>query len=353
MASQSPPARLSHSISLAHSVSLAVFRAHIENGLSVAIGVGLTGLAAAGLGFEAAVVAGTGALCVSISDRNDPLHQKLWIMGLAFGWACFFTALSAFAAFSLPAFIAATAFTGLWIGLVSAYGRWALSLVMTCLLAFVLAMGQRFATLSDAADFLMLFVCGALVYTTYAIIVAWLLDDRGRRLLLAEAMHAFSDYLRAKAALYNPDTQGPAAFRAMIDAHAILADRLQMARDSLFARRSHRLQLKRIDTLAAVLNAFETVLSSDADIEYLRRVPHRDLMWRLNRFVHAMADDVNRLTLALRSRHANTRAHVHESEADALLTAVDEALAAAPADRTIQALLASAHKLVLADRYIA
>ena len=70
-----------------------------------------------------------------------------------------------------------------------------------------------------------------------------------------------------------PDTNGPAAFRALIDAHAALADRLQVARDNLFARRSHRMQLKRIDTLIALLDAFETVLSSDADIEILRASP--------------------------------------------------------------------------------
>ncbi|MCP5410834.1 MAG: FUSC family protein [Alphaproteobacteria bacterium] len=349
----SPAPTLTRSVSLSRSLGLAVFRAHIENGLSVAIGVGLTGLAAGTLGFSAAISAGMGALCVSISDRNDPLSQKLWIMGMAFTCACVFTALSAFSTFSLPAFIAVTAFTGLWTGLISAYGRWVLSLAMTCVLAFVLTMGEHFTTVSAAADHLLLFVCGALIYTTYAVTVAWVFDDRGRRLLLAEAMRAFSGYLRAKAALYNPDAEGPGAFRALIDAHATLVDRMQAARDSLFARRSHRLQLKRIDTLVALLDAFETVLSSDADIEYLRRAPHRDLMWRLNRFVHDMADDVDGLTLALRSRRAHTSPRVHETEAADLLAAVDAALAAAPGDRTVQALLASANKLVLADRYVA
>jgi len=339
--------------SLSRSLGLAVFRAHLENGLSVAVGVGLTGLAAAGLGFEAAVAAGTGALCVSISDRNDPLSQKLWSVGMAFACSCVFTALSAFATFNLYAFIAATAFTGLWTGLISAYGRWVLSLAMSCVLAFVLAMGQHFATVAAAVDHLLLFVCGALIYTTYAVATAWAFDDRIRRLLLAEAMRAFVGYLRAKAALYNPDTEGRAAFRALIDTHATLVERLQAARDSLFARRSHRLQLKRIDTLVALLDAFETVLSSDADIEYLRRAPHRDLMWRLNRFVHLMADEVESLTLALRSRHADTTPRVHEAEAGELVSAVDNALRAAPGDRTVQALLASANKLVLADRYVA
>jgi len=340
--------------STTRSISLAVFRAHLENGVSVGIGVGLTGLAVgAGLGFTAGVAAATGAVCVSISDRNDPLRKKAWIMGFAFLSTAFFTALSAFSIFSHTAFAFAVAFTGLWCGLISAYGKWVLSLAMTCVLSFVFAMGEHLPSLSAAADHLILVICGALAYTTYAVLVAWLFDDRSRRLLLAEAMRAFADYLRAKAALANPDAEGPAAFRALIDAHATLADRMQAARDSLFARRASRLQLKRIDTLIALLDAFEMVLSSDADIEALRRSPHRDLMWRLHQFSHLMADEVENLTLALRSRHARPPARRHGDEALALTEAVAAARAAAPADPALYAFFATANKLVLADTHIA
>ena len=339
---------------LPRSVSLAVFRAHIENGLSVGIGVGLTGLAVGfTMGLPAAIAAATGAICVSISDRTDPLRQKIWIMSFAFLSACFFTALSSFSRFSPPVFIAAVAFTGLWCGLISAYGKWVMSLAMTCVLAFVFAMGEYFPTVSDAADHLMLFICGALTYTTYAVMVAWLFDDRGRRLLLAEAMRAFADYLRAKAALYNPDTEGTAAFRALIDAHAALADRLQTARDSLFSRRWYRMQLKRIDTLIALLDAFETVLSSDADFETLRNAPQRDLLWRLNGFVHQMADEIEHLTLALRFRHGHAAPLRHAEESRQLLEMVSTAQDAAPNDPVIHAFAATANKLVLADTYVA
>ena len=339
---------------LPRSVSLSVFRAHIENGLSVGIGVGLTGLAVGfTMGLPAAIAAATGAICVSISDRTDPLRQKIWIMSFAFLSACFFTALSSFSRFSPPVFIAAVAFTGLWCGLISAYGKWVMSLAMTCVLAFVFAMGEYFPTVSDAADHLMLFICGALTYTTYAVMVAWLFDDRGRRLLLAEAMRAFADYLRAKAALYNPDTEGTAAFRALIDAHAALADRLQTARDSLFARRWYRMQLKRIDTLIALLDAFDTVLSSDADFETLRNAPQRDLLWRLNGFVHQMADEIEHLTLALRFRHGHAAPLRHAEESRQLLEMVSTAQDAAPNDPVIHAFAATANKLVLADTYVA
>src|ERR1700755_84408 len=101
------------------SVSLAVFRAHIENGLSVAIGVGLTGLAVGwALGFTAAVAAASGAVCVSLSDRTDPLRLKGWIMAYAFLATVAFTALASFAHFSSSAFVIATALTGLSAGLI-------------------------------------------------------------------------------------------------------------------------------------------------------------------------------------------------------------------------------------------
>ncbi len=341
-------ATLPRSLSL-HYVSLAIFRAHIENGINVAIGVGLTGVVTgSALGFAAGIAAASGAVCVSISDRTDPLRQKIWIMGLAFLSTVFFTALSDFSRFSTPAFISATAFVGIWTGLISAYGKWVLSLAMTCVLAFVFAMGQPFEGPSQAADHLVLTVCGAMFYTVYAVLMAWLFDDRSRRLLLAEAMHAFAAYLRAKAALYNPDAEG--GFHALIDAHAVLADRLQAARDSLFARRIHRMQKKRIDTLAALLDAFETVLSSDADLEALRRAPQRELMWQLNEFVSRMAEEVERLTLALRSRHGHVTPSHQAEETLRLREAV--ARQAALGDPLAHAFTATANKLVLAQSYI-
>ena len=105
-------------------LSLAVFRVHIENGLSVALGVGLSGVIAGSVfGFDAAIAAASGALCVSISDQPEPLSQKPWVLGFALLSAFFFTALSSIARFWEPAFIAAVAFTGLWTGLISVYGK--------------------------------------------------------------------------------------------------------------------------------------------------------------------------------------------------------------------------------------
>jgi uncharacterized membrane protein YccC len=340
-------------------VSLAVFRVHIENGLAVAAGVGLTGLAVGlPLGLQAGMAAMAGSICVSITDQPDPLRQKPWLIGFALLSACFFTALSSAAQFDDIAFLAATAFTGLWTGLISAYGKRAINVATTSILAFVFAMAERFADAGAALDHFILFACGAIFYATYALVCAALFDDRARRLLLAEAMRAFVAYLRAKAALYNPDSEGPAAFRAMIEAHANLADRLQAARDALYARKNHALQLKRIDALIALLDLFETVLSADADIELMRHAHNtgltaRDMLWRFHSCIHLIADEVERLTLALRDRRADTSPRRHEAELAALVEMVRELRRAAPDDETLYAFSATALKLQLADSYAA
>jgi uncharacterized membrane protein YccC len=334
--------------------SLAVFRVHLENGVAVAIGVGLTGLAAGWpLGLEAALAAASGAVCVSVSDQPDPLRQKPWLIGFGLASAIFFTALSSAAQFAHGTLLAAAGFTGLWTGLISAYGKRAINIAMTSVLAFVFAMAQQFQTAGAALDHFVLFACGAILYATYAMVLAYLFDDRARRLLLAEACRAFVAYLRAKAALYNPDSEGPAAFRALIESHATLADRLQAARDSLFARKGSALQRKRIDVLIALLDLFETMLSADADIELLRHAKARDLLWRFNQCIHLIADEVEDLTLALRQRRPRATARRHETEVAALVDAVNAARAADPSDETLYAFTATAAKLALAEQYAA
>ena len=335
-------------------VSLAVFRVHIENGLSVAAGIGLIGLLVGWAGgFDAAIAAAIGALAVSISDQPDPLHHKPWVLGLALALTFLFTALASFGQFHPLGFIAATAFTGLFAGLLSAYGRRALSLSMTAALAFVFAMGQHFPGPAEAVMHLSFTLIGASLYAAFAGFYAWALDDRLRRLLLAEAMRAFAQYLRAKAALYNPDAVGPGPFRAVIDAYAALADRLQAARDTLFSRRSKPLQLKRIDALIALLDTFETVMASDADFVLLRRSQRRDLKWRLDGLVLAMADRVEDLALTLRARRAHVAAHAPDARWQVLAEAIAQSNArASEGEATDHAFAVSCSKLALADGYI-
>ena len=267
-----------------------------------------------------------------------------------------FAALTSFAQiwFAPYALAAVVGFTGLSTGLLSAYGKRALTLSMTGVLTLVYAMGRHFETAGDAFFYLDVFAAGALIYALYAGAFAVAFDDRARRLLLAEAMRGFATYLRAKAALYNPDMEGPSAFRALIDAHAALIERLQSARDAIFSRRAHALQKKRIDTLIALLDAFETMLSGDADFELLRRSRRRALKWRINAFILTAADEIENLTLALRQRRAEVSSSVRDGDEAALIAAVEESNREAPESEAVDhAYYVTANKLVMASAHIA
>ena len=339
-------------------LGLALFRLHLENGLSVAFGVGLIGVCA-GLtlgGLSPAVAAATGALCVSISDQPDPLRHKPRVLGLALLFSCLLTALAAFAGLSMPVFLAATIFAGVWTGLVSSFGKRSLSLAMSGMLAFVFAMAARFGAVPEIWTHLLLFFIGALAYGLYALAVAYIFDDRVRRLLLAEAMRAFVAYLRAKGALYESERERDTAFRALIDAHAALVERLQDARNALYARRQSPRQLRRIDTLIALLDAFEVILSSDADLETLQGSDHHHLMRRLGALTAALADDVEELTIALRAPSAHTQKRDQAALLAAIAVEVERLDAAARSDREAQIVAAfrsTADKLSHADLHVA
>ncbi len=214
-----------------------LYRPHIENGFAVAAGVSLAGLVAGiPLGLAAGIAAATGALCVSIADQPDPLNDKPQVLAAAMIMACVSTAATLLARGAVWGEFAVTAAVGVWAGLISAYGKRAVGLGVVTVLAFVLALAADVE--SRAATFvrLELFTAGAAVYAAYALSFAWIFDQRVRRLLLAEALRSFAGYLRAKAALFEAERGRPEAFAAMIEAHAAAVERMQIARDAIYAR---------------------------------------------------------------------------------------------------------------------
>ncbi|MEJ1969532.1 MAG: FUSC family membrane protein [Rhizomicrobium sp.] len=292
-----------------------LYRPHIENGFSVAAGVALAGVAAGlPLGLAAGIAAATGALCVSIADQPDPINDKPRMLAAALVMAVIATTLSLLAKGVVWAEFAVTAAVGLWAGLISAYGKRAVGLGVVTVLAFVLALGTDFGTRAEAAGHLVLFAGGGVFYALYAQSFARIFDARVRRLLMAEALRSFAVYLRAKAELLDPERDNAGAFAAMIEAHAAAVERMQAARDAVYARTATDWQQRQARALVALLDAFETILSSDADIEILQKSKHRHLMRRLRALTLALADDVARLALAPAAVIA-IEPHVNERDA--------------------------------------
>lgn len=341
---------------LSHTLRRAVFRPHIENGISVACGVAVSGIAVGSwLGLVPGIAAATGALCVSVADQPDPLNEKPRALIGALVLAVAVTLLALAAKPSPWTLAAATALVGLWAGLISAYGKRGLTLGVVTVLAFVLAMGSE--TVGWAAIFLHLglFAAGAVFYAGFALASAWLFDRRVRRLLLSEAMHAFTAFLRAKARLFDPDADASAAFAALIESHAATVERMQIARDAIYARDGTPWQRRQVRALIALLDGFETILSSDADIETLRDSRHRHLLRRLRAFALALADDIVVLAAAL--DEGGVAVGAHGDARDAIAAEISRLAKAAQGNddelKAIVAFRATADKLAQAAERIA
>ncbi|HEX6959370.1 MAG TPA: FUSC family membrane protein [Ferrovibrio sp.] len=251
------------------------------SGVTAAIGVLivalLAGLAAGQIAAAAAMV---GAMCVSIVDIPDPPEHKppgFITASLGGGLITVAVGLSGSNPWLLVPIIAATSFGA---AMVTVYGRTTLPLCMAMILALVLALGAQVHAAStmpalkpaDAAlRQAMLFTFGGIGYAVYGILTARILEMRYKRLALIDALQAFAAYIRCKAGLYDPAAEIDLTYGALIERQVTLMERVQTARNLLFRQLRDAQHEKMAAALVLLIDAFESVLSSQGDFVLLRR----------------------------------------------------------------------------------
>ncbi|MGN6514912.1 MAG: FUSC family membrane protein [Rhizomicrobium sp.] len=285
---------------LSRRLGLALFRLHIENGLAVAFGMLVVGAGFyLALGLSVTVLAYIGALCASIVDQPSRFSIKPPIFAgtvIATSLISFLAALTGGRALPLGLLVAALSFAA---ALTSAYGRRALGVGIAGILALVIGITGEKETLENALSNTAIFAGGALAYAAVALVMAVLLDDRNRRIVLGEALRAFAGYLRTKAAAFDPSETPKLALRALIEAHGVLTESLQVARDMVYAGHMSPKRRQYADALTALVDCFEQILSSDADLEILRRSRHRHLLHRIRGLIEDFSADIETLIIAL------------------------------------------------------
>ncbi|MDI4641069.1 FUSC family protein [Rhodoblastus acidophilus] len=325
------------------------FGYHIVNGVAVAIGVLIVGLASSGLfGFESGMAAALGALCVSIADTSTPFSAKLRILPLA--WICA----------SVPAFAAAFAggshlaegvvviVSGFIAGLLIAWGRWALPLSVLSLLSLVLALGAPAVTLAARLNYAEMATFGGALYIPLALALTKLTDASGRRITLAEVLREFASFLRRVSGFYRKDADEGEVCLRVVEQQVSFADHLQTAR-SLIASAAGRPEATRlIAALAAVLDAFDGVVSMLADHAPLRlahgssngapdgaSASADDPAAQIERLLREMAGDLDALALDLVVGGGQLSFPNREPELDAFSAAIAAMEAGQGADPTV------------------
>ena len=247
------------------------------------------------IGRPGAALATTGALCVSIVDQPAPFGTKARMFLLDILAATAVTFIAALAGGSPWLLFPLIAVTSAATALVSVYGRRALGIGVTAVLSLLFGMATPPADLRLQIVHVAIFAIGGLAYAAIALVITWATDDRTRKLHLGEAMLAFSRYVAAKARLYDTHAKPRDTLRALVEAHADLVEKLQAARDMIFSGHRTERRTRWTAALIALLDSFDTMLSSDADIETLQHSEHRHLIRRLHTLTADLAQDVRML----------------------------------------------------------
>ncbi len=289
------------------------FGQHIPNGIAVGAGVGLISVTLGSFfGFAEGMVAGTGAICVSLGDLPNPLSSKLKILPICLILAC---ASSFSIALSLGhpllqgvIVVAVSAGAGMLVG----YGRWALPVSVMTMLALVFTLGTPMTSLDEALHHQALFAAGGFGYMLIAFAVTRATERSNRRIAVAECLREFALYLRAIAKFYDERSELGAVYRQVVEQQAALADHLQAARQQVFTGSRNNSAKSLTAAIILQVDALDTVVSAHADLGPLRRGETGGLLPALvAALVSELASDMERLsdellryrkTLTLRDR---------------------------------------------------
>ena len=274
------------------------FGQHIPSGLTVGAGVGLvSALIGHFLGFTEGMVAGTGAICVSLGDLPNPLASKLKILPVCLLLSCasaFLTALSIGHPL-LQGLIVMSVSAGA--GMLVGYGRWALPVSVATMLALVFTLGTPMTGLADAMQHQLLFAAGGAGYMLFAFAVTRATERSNRRIAVAETLREFAKYLRAIAKFYDERSDLGQVYREVVEQQAALADHLQAARQQVFLGSRNESSKRLAAAIVLQVDALDTVVSAHADLAPLRRGEIGTVLPALvGALISELADDMERLS---------------------------------------------------------
>ena len=272
---QLPPLSLEAIPSLRHALWVRTLLGHrLLNGLSVGVGLGLLTVSVFLLaGPLVAASASVGMLVVSIGDQVSPARGKLRQIAPVL-WLAAPLTLGVQMAHLAPAYenalVGVLVCVGGFIGMLgTAWGARGAPLGFALLLAIVFAM----ATLPPddwraALVHIGWFQLGALLYAAWAVASAKLLNLRFRTQALADAINELAAMLRQQGArLAATGVQRENPLVGLLGEQALLADKLQTARDLVLDLPATKPELRLTGMLVAAIRLREQALACELELE--------------------------------------------------------------------------------------
>lgn len=282
-----------------------LFTHTLYSGVGCASGVmliALGGYLLGGHGLAAAL--SSGALVVSLSDMPTPQGHKPAQLLPAILLAPLITLVFSASQHHPWLLGVEVGVVALLAGLLSAWSRLLLPLAFGMILSLIFAIAFPLDPQTGILRHAALFGLGGLLYGGWGITLGHLLADRTRQQVLADAIDEFAHYLRLKARLHDPARPLDEVYRALAAEHAVLAEKLQVARDFVLTGFQHGTAAHQTQILTAILEAYEHALATHTDPALMReRYGHSEVVLAMGRQLRASAEELAQVAeCILRSR---------------------------------------------------
>ncbi len=279
---------------------------HLINGIGVALGIGLVQLLAWFFGGPTAVLAATsGAVYAHLADLPNP-PRRGWkrVLAAALVGCGVSVVLTLIRSHPLGLGIAVAAI-GFFSALTLAWGARAGPLSFVGLMAFVFTMASPApAGLREFAVHTAWMVLGAALYLGWSVLVAVVVQPRYRTLALAAVLSSTAHLLRSRAAVLGAGSMqvgSEARLQAWIEEEAKLDERLQAARDLLFAAPPGEAADRHNALLLLAIDLRDTLLLGELDLDLLGRdAPATLVRATLGEALGRVADELHAVEEALR-----------------------------------------------------
>jgi uncharacterized membrane protein YccC len=277
-----------------------LFSHYFYTGLRTAIGViGLTSLVYHFGDLASAMTVCIGAMCTSFMDLPGPLRHKFHEM-LASVLLCSFVTLVITLCASSHWLLGVTVVLVSFVAsMMLVYGKKTMPLQFAALFIMTLSLENEMPV-QQALVHSALFFCGAASYMLYAMAAAWLLRNRIKQQVLAEALFELARYVDIKSEFYDMRTPLRDQFNLLVRQQSVLADKQQASRDLILRGKPTAHDAILIQVHFGMLDLYEMALSTHTDYAQLRRhLGDHDVLTALHDMASKAARDTETIAFAV------------------------------------------------------
>jgi uncharacterized membrane protein YccC len=191
---------------------------------------------------------------------------------------------------------------------------------MQAVIPMVFVLGFPRESFSGALRVELMLAAGGVAYIALALMATVFTDANARRLVASESIREFANYLRAVAAIYDPETDLEQAYGAAIREQAAISEQLQSARALLLDRpQGNRERLRLAATIGVLLDGFDALVAAQCDVALIRKTPTAGrLLARIRDALRIGALDLEHLSLELLTTEKPKLPPDHQVAIDAL-----------------------------------